>query len=176
MAWRHPTRASTTPRVVRPWRFRDAASVDLSRHLRADQQRQHCLVLPEEWYVEATFVCTRCTQRFAFTPEEQRHWYEELGFWIDSVPRQCAPCRQRARRTHAITQQLAILCRSKPAAAAHGAEILPLIRELIALEAPVGVRFRQRLFAAINATGPDDGRELKAALGLLPDRDPSAQR
>ena len=42
--------------------------------------------------------CVDCAVEFLFSAEEQAHWYETLGFTLDSVPIRCVPCRQGARR------------------------------------------------------------------------------
>ncbi len=48
-------------------------------------------------YFDQNKRCTDFAKRFAFSAEEQRHWYEQLKFWVQSEPRQCALCR-RSRR------------------------------------------------------------------------------
>ena len=42
-------------------------------------------------------VCRDCAKAFAFSAAEQKHWYEELGFLLDSTAVRCAPCRTRRR-------------------------------------------------------------------------------
>ncbi len=44
--------------------------------------------------------CERCGEEFWFSANEQRVWYEEWGFWIDSVPKHCAACRTMLREAN----------------------------------------------------------------------------
>jgi hypothetical protein len=65
---------------------------------RADVSKQHYTMCPRHWYVDATFICGDCDREFVFTAKEQRFWYEERGFFVDSLPKRCARCR-KAQRT-----------------------------------------------------------------------------
>jgi Probable zinc-ribbon domain len=74
-----------------------------SRHLDyktaqlADVSKQHCTVCPRHWYIDATFVCCDCDHEFIFTASEQRFWYEDMWFFIDSLPKRCVQCRKAER-------------------------------------------------------------------------------
>lgn len=72
---------------------------DYSTAQRADISKQNYSVCPRHWYMDATFICRDCREEFTFTASEQRFWYEDRHFWIDSLPTRCIPCRkdQRAR-------------------------------------------------------------------------------
>lgn len=39
-----------------------------------------------------------CGKGFVFSAKEQRYWYEQLKFWVQSVPKQCPTCRRKIRR------------------------------------------------------------------------------
>lgn len=65
---------------------------------KADISKQNYTVCPRYWYVDATFICRECGQEFVFTASEQRFWYEEKQFYVDSSPKSCVKCR-RAERT-----------------------------------------------------------------------------
>lgn len=76
------------------------------RHaIRADISKQNYSVRPRRWYIDATFRCSRCGEYFVFTADEQRFWYEELGFWIDSQPKHCKQCRSELRHLKALQQE-----------------------------------------------------------------------
>lgn len=47
--------------------------------------------------------CEVCSGAFTFGASEQRYWYEQLKFWVQSVPKQCPTCR-RAHRQHSKAQ------------------------------------------------------------------------
>jgi hypothetical protein len=51
-------------------------------------------------YYDVTLKCEDCREAFTFSAAEQQFWYETLKFWVQSRPKQCAPCRKarRARR------------------------------------------------------------------------------
>lgn len=42
--------------------------------------------------------CRACGADFTFTAKEQQHWYEVLGFTLDSTAVTCAPCRAAERK------------------------------------------------------------------------------
>ena len=54
------------------------------------------------WYIDATFLCERCHEEFCFTAAEQKIWYEDYGFYIDSTPKECVACRRELRRRKSI--------------------------------------------------------------------------
>ena len=73
--------------------------------VRADPGRQNCSICPRYWYVDTTFACDRCDGEFTFSAEEQRIWYEEYGFWIDSLPKHCLECRRELRELKAARRE-----------------------------------------------------------------------
>src|SRR5574341_1550125 len=77
--------------------FFGARWMDYSTAVRADISKQNYSVCPRHWYVDATFACRDCDKEFTFTASEQRFWYEERRFWIDSLPTRCPPCRKEQR-------------------------------------------------------------------------------
>ena len=83
----------------RPWRYASAIAVDELRCVPADPAKQHYTVVPESAYCSMKLGCERCHGEFWFTADEQRLWYEEWRFWIDSVPKHCASCRKQLRET-----------------------------------------------------------------------------
>lgn len=89
-----PARQAIT---ARPWRYWSAIAVDESKCIPADPDRQHYTVVPETAYYSMQLHCRRCGEPFWFSANEQRVWYEEWGFWIDSVPKHCAGCRRQER-------------------------------------------------------------------------------
>lgn len=63
----------------------------------ADISRQNYSVCPRYWYVDATFNCADCGKEFTFSASEQRFWFEDMFFWVDSRPKRCVPCRKAER-------------------------------------------------------------------------------
>ena len=66
--------------------------------IRANIDKQNYSVTPRHWYVDAIMKCEACRQEFLWSAKEQRLWFEEYGFWIDSVARHCPRCRKKNRR------------------------------------------------------------------------------
>ncbi len=73
--------------------------------VRSDPHNQNCSICPRYWYVEAIFPCDRCGAAFSFSAAEQRVWYEDYGFWVDSLPRHCLACRRDLRNLKAVRQE-----------------------------------------------------------------------
>lgn len=48
-------------------------------------------------YYDVKRVCRRCNSPFIFFGEEQKHWYEELGFPLEVDCLYCQPCRREQR-------------------------------------------------------------------------------
>src|SRR5690349_12571086 len=59
------------------------------RAIVANPARQlYCDWSPYLAYFDKSGVCTKCGSEFIFPKEEQRYWYEELGFWVQSYPKE----------------------------------------------------------------------------------------
>jgi hypothetical protein len=77
--------------------FSGAARMDIHTAQQAKISKQNFSVCPRCWYVDAVFVCRDCSKEFTFSAAEQRFWYEDCHFWIDSRPTCCAACRKEQR-------------------------------------------------------------------------------
>lgn len=53
--------------------------------------------LPRDVYLDDDRVCRQCGERFVFGAREQKHWYEDLRFTIESVAVRCPRCRHERR-------------------------------------------------------------------------------
>lgn len=95
----------TDPRKMPRHLFWGTRHLDYSTAVRADIAQQNFSVCPRHWYIDAAFKCSRCGESFVFTSDEQKFWYEELKFWIDSLPRECAKCRKELRALKALQQE-----------------------------------------------------------------------
>jgi hypothetical protein len=60
----------------------------------ADYTKQIFTVVGVTHYFDEVRTCQQCSRRFIFFAEEQKHWYEELGFSLDADCRRCVPCRK----------------------------------------------------------------------------------
>ncbi|MBC7819129.1 MAG: zinc-ribbon domain containing protein [Planctomycetaceae bacterium] len=86
------------PRAMPHHLFWGSLHLDYNSAVKADISRQNFSVCPRYWYIDATFRCPRCSSNFCFSAEEQRRWYEELGFYVDSQAKHCDACRRDLRK------------------------------------------------------------------------------
>lgn len=84
--------------------FWECLHLDHATAVRANVSRQNYSVCPRHWYIDATFSCSRCLKAFCFTAAEQKQWYEELGFYVDSYAKTCGECRRDERKRKALRQ------------------------------------------------------------------------
>lgn len=61
----------------------------------ANLKRQTAATVPVTHYFDVERTCRDCGKPFIFFAQEQKHWYEELGFGLDSDCVRCVPCRKR---------------------------------------------------------------------------------
>ncbi len=76
--------------TFRGWVFPESA-------IPADNLKQNYTVSPRLYYVDMKKTCRDCGRYFIFFAEEQRHWYEDLGFFIDADCVRCPECRMADR-------------------------------------------------------------------------------
>ena len=61
----------------------------------ADLTRQTIATVPVTHYFDIECKCRDCGRPFIFFAEEQKNWYEELGFGLESDCVRCVPCRKK---------------------------------------------------------------------------------
>ena len=93
------------PRAMKPFFFWGHLRLNCDSAIRADTSKQDFTIFPRDWYIDATFRCTRCHEEFDFTAAEQRVWYEDYRFYVDTVPRQCIGCRRELRKLKHLRQE-----------------------------------------------------------------------
>jgi hypothetical protein len=79
--------------------------MDFSTAQRADVSKQNFSVVPRHWYIDADFECIDCRKAFTFSADEQRFWYEDRQFWVDSTPSRCVKCRKAQRNKLKLKQR-----------------------------------------------------------------------
>jgi len=87
----------TDPKKMPLHLFFGARNIAYATAQRADISQQNYSVCPRHWYIDATIRCCDCLQDFAFSASEQRFWYEDRKFYVDSFPKRCAACRRKER-------------------------------------------------------------------------------
>lgn len=61
----------------------------------ADLARQTPATVPVTHYFDLEHKCCDCGRPYIFFAEEQKYWYEELGFGLDSGCVRCVDCRKQ---------------------------------------------------------------------------------
>ncbi len=93
------------PRQMPTHRFPGAIELDYRSAIRANVTRQNYTVVPRDWYVDTTLRCNQCRHRFCFSAHEQKAWYEDYGFYVDSFPTRCEACRRDRRDLKSLRQE-----------------------------------------------------------------------
>jgi hypothetical protein len=145
------------PREMPKHFFFGVRHMDYNTAQRADISKQHYTVVPRHWYVDATFSCHDCGTDFIFTANEQRFWYEERRFFIDSLPKHCLRCRKAERtrldlrkRYDALVSQALRQCPKQTKQ-----EVVDIINELEMTGGEISekmVATRSRLYAQLSKT------------------------
>lgn len=76
----------------------------------ADLARQSPATMPVTHYFDIERRCRDCGRWFLFYACEQKHWYEELGFSLDSDCVRCVPCRKERQGDEARRARYVELC------------------------------------------------------------------
>lgn len=76
-------------------------------------QQTFCDHEPYLAYFDQAKACPTCQQAYTFTKEEQQFWYEELKFWVQSKPTQCAKCRKASRHLKQLNKELSEILKDK---------------------------------------------------------------
>jgi hypothetical protein len=63
--------------------------------IHADPSKQSRATVPVTHYFDLERRCRDCKRPFIFFAEEQKHWYEELGFGLESDCVRCTECRKK---------------------------------------------------------------------------------
>jgi Probable zinc-ribbon domain len=61
----------------------------------ADTSKQLPATIPVTHYLDAKRQCRECGRQFLFFALEQKYWYEELGFGLNSDCVRCITCRKQ---------------------------------------------------------------------------------
>lgn len=75
------------------WGYRDAELFPESAIV-ADWKHQNFTTFPRAIYVDLLEHCRDCRRPFLFFAREQKHWYEDLGFYVDARCVRCPACRK----------------------------------------------------------------------------------
>lgn len=93
------------PKLMPTHLFQGAISLQYETAMRGDIEKQNYSICPRHWYLDAKFQCSRCKIPFLWSAQEQRRWFEDYRFWIDSIPKHCPACRAERRRLAKLRQE-----------------------------------------------------------------------
>lgn len=60
-------------------------------------KQKFCDCYPYYAYADEERICEECRKTYMFDKEEQKHWYEELDFWVQSRPKKCKTCYKKSK-------------------------------------------------------------------------------
>ena len=146
----NPARLALTSRL---WRFHDAVSMDHADVIPGNAAAQHYTVQPIEHHIGVSLRCRRCVRIFAFPASEQQHWYETLGFWVDSVPVECRACRTATRAVKGLNARLSEVLARSPKQLAEFDEIVDIAQGLIDHRIRIGRRLATVIRMAAKRSG-----------------------
>lgn len=106
------------------------------------------------YYYDVRRVCRDCGHHFIFFAEEQKHWYEELGFRLEVDCVRCVPCRRKRRESDRWLTRYHELVAHDPPAPSRCLELAKLTADLIeAGEFPAHPRTFARARMWLNRVG-----------------------
>jgi len=68
--------------------------------------------MPIIYYCSTLINCKICKNRFNFSAEEQKVWYEEYKIFTDVKPKLCLPYRRKSKVIKKINEELAPLLKA----------------------------------------------------------------
>ena len=66
------------------WRY-NRATIFPETAIPANLRKQTHATVSCDWYVDILKTCRSCRRQYIFYALEQKHWYEELKFYVDSI-------------------------------------------------------------------------------------------
>ena len=96
---------NTDPKLMPTHFFFGAISIDYSTAVKAKTSKQNYSVCPRQWYIDANFKCKGCDTNFLWSASEQKAWFEDYQFWVDSYPTLCPKCRKEKRELKNLRQE-----------------------------------------------------------------------
>lgn len=96
---------NTDPKKMPQHFFGNALSIDYKTAIRSNFEKQNYSICPRHWYIGADFKCKGCGKAFTWSAMEQKAWFEDFFFWVDSRPRHCRKCRAEHRHLVALRKE-----------------------------------------------------------------------
>jgi len=96
---------NTDSRKIPEHLFWGAIYLDHDTAIRGNPEKQNYSVCPRHWYIDAVFKCEGCRQEFTWMAREQKVWFEDYFFWVDSQARHCKKCMANRRHLESLRKE-----------------------------------------------------------------------
>ena len=88
------------------WKYSiDDVTIIPNTGIKADTSKQHGSAIPIYVYYDVLKSCVDCRRPFIFFAEEQRHWFETLGFANDANCIRCVECRKKQQADERLNSE-----------------------------------------------------------------------
>ena len=91
-------------RVFLHWHSQEGTRIP-NTAVEADIEKQAPATIHVTHYFDSKRICRKCGANFIFFAEEQRYWYEELGFPLESDLVDCINCRKHEHKLKESRQE-----------------------------------------------------------------------
>lgn len=99
----------------------------------ADTSKQNFSIYPITIYVDIEKQCIQCERWFIFFAEEQKYWYENLGFYVDADCVKCIDCRKKEQSVKHLMRQYEMLVKNDRRTENETTELKNIALELLQL-------------------------------------------
>jgi len=96
---------STNPRKMPGHLFGGAIYKNYETAIRSNPEKQNYSVCPRYWYFDAEYICESCKTHFTWSAKEQKMWFEQYYFWVDSEPKNCKRCSASRRKLKELRKE-----------------------------------------------------------------------
>ncbi|MDH5446687.1 MAG: zinc-ribbon domain-containing protein [Gammaproteobacteria bacterium] len=114
------------------WQYEDE-TIFPETAIPADISKQNYSVFPRKIYVDMEKQCADCKRPFIFYAQEQKYWYEILGFFIDADCIKCVECRKQEREVNRLMQNYEKLLKTEHRTADESKTLKAIALELFQL-------------------------------------------
>lgn len=153
----NPQSDLTTGRVFLHWHSPEGVRIP-NTAIAADLSKQGRATIPVTHFFDAKRTCADCRRPFIFFAAEQKYWYEELGFPLESDCVRCAICRKRQQGLEQSRQRYEELFHMQDRTTAQNRELAECSLSLV--EAGLfNKRQLERVRSILKALGPEPNLE-----------------
>ncbi len=101
--------------------------------IKANIEKQNYSTFPRSYYVDVEKRCAQCNRWFIFFAQEQKFWFEELGFYIDAECTKCVDCRKKEQSIKQLLNLYATLVKTENRSSEQTQQLKHVALELLQL-------------------------------------------